>query len=173
MPDRSSAGWLKRWLPLAALAVVALVALVIGTRPTASPTLEERTMAVAAQVRCPVCAGESAAQSQTPPSIEIRHLIRKDLAAGEKPSKILSALVASYGPGILEKPPSTGFDAVVWMAPPVGILLGALGLILAFRRWRPRRQAEPSEEDRSLVARALARERPGGEESSWQQGSIA
>lgn len=127
-------------------------------------------MAVAAEVRCPVCAGESAAQSQTPPSIEIRHLIRKDLSAGERPSKILSTLVAAYGPGILEKPPSNGFDAFVWVAPAVGIALGAVGLLLAFRRWRPRRRVALSDADRTLVERALAMQGHGDDDddSSWR-----
>jgi cytochrome c-type biogenesis protein CcmH len=145
------------WAPWAALAVAAVVALAVGGGAHHRPgTLEQRTLALAAQVRCPVCVGETAAQSQTPASQEIRQQIRTELAAGVKPSVILARLAdGPYGPGILEKPPTRGIDALLWVGPVVAALAGVVGLVLAFRRWRPRSGGGATEADRGLVDGAL------------------
>ncbi len=72
------------------------------------PSLDSRVAHIASLVRCPVCNGETAAQSQAAPSVQIMNEIRTDLQKGESQNQILSSIVASYGPGILEKPPARG-----------------------------------------------------------------
>ena len=91
-----------------AVIIAAVVALVIGATDGSSPhpTMQQRVYNVAGQLRCPVCNGESAAESNTPPSVEMRNQIESWLKAGQSSSQIKSEMVASYGPGILEKPPA-------------------------------------------------------------------
>jgi cytochrome c-type biogenesis protein CcmH len=154
-----------RWAPWVVIVVVATVALAVGSeRPPAPGTLEQRTLAIASEVRCPVCVGETAAGSDTAPSVAIRDEIRQGLVAGEKPTTILAGIVAAYGPGILEKPRTSGVDLLVWVIPVV-VSIGALsGLVLGFVWWQRRRRAGPvaSEEDRRLVAQLLGSvDRPG------------
>jgi cytochrome c-type biogenesis protein CcmH len=138
------------------LAVVA-VALGIGVqRPAPDQTLEQRTLNVAADVRCPVCVGETVAESSAAPSVAIRNEIRADLAAGEKPSAILAGLAVLYGPGILEKPAASGTDLLLWVLPVVATLAAAGGLAAAFVWWGRRRRTLPvSEADLRLVEQAL------------------
>jgi cytochrome c-type biogenesis protein CcmH len=143
------------WL---ALVVVAAVALVIGSQRHTDPTLEQRTTAIAGVVRCPVCVGETAAQSNVPASIEIRATIRRELQAGKSRSAILSGLVTSYGPGILERPPAHGINILLWVLPGVAVALAIAGLVLAFLRWRPGRVSRVSDDDRDVVQRLLGRE---------------
>ncbi len=150
--------FVRRWLPWLVVAVVAAVALTVGSEQAAAPqTLQERTVAVADQVRCPVCVGETVAQSDAAPAVTIRHDIRRELAAGEKPSAILAGIAAIYGPGYLEKPQTSGLDLWLWVLPVAATLAAAAGLAAAFVWWGRRRRADPvaSEADRLLVAGSL------------------
>ena len=144
-----------RWAPWVALGVVVVVALAIGVHRSGHPSIDAETTHIANEVRCPVCQGETAAQSNTPASIQIRDQIHQELVAGESPSHVLDDLVASYGPSILEKPPAHGIGLVVWVAPIIAVVLAVAGLVLAFARWRPRRSLAVTDADRALVDRAL------------------
>lgn len=130
-------GLVRRWGPWTLLLAVAVAVLAVGLQGSgAKPSLDARVQHIASEVRCPVCHGETVAQSQAAPSVEIRNLIRVDVQKGESDSQILASIVASYGPGILEKPQAKGVDLLVWVLPVVGVVLAAAGLLLAFRRWR-------------------------------------
>lgn len=154
----------RRWLPWLLLTAIAVGALVIGThRSTAPANLDARVMHIAGEVRCPVCEGQSAAQSQAAASIQIRDQIRQELVSGESEGQILAGLVQSYGPSILEKPEASGVGLVVWVVPVIALIAGLGGLALAFRRWRARVEAPsvgPSDADRRMVEDAL-RSQPG------------
>ena len=130
----------RRVFWLAAAALVICVALAAGTGlfrgRAVHQSLYQRTMEIAGQYRCPVCAGESAAASDAPAAVEIRHLVGKWLEEGRGPAQIRSYLVADYGPSILEKPPASGLGVLVWVLPALAVVLGAAGLGLAFARWR-------------------------------------
>ncbi|MDQ6784272.1 MAG: cytochrome c-type biogenesis protein CcmH [Actinomycetota bacterium] len=152
----------RRWAPWLVIAVVVIVAGAIGLQRASHPSLDQRTLSVAGQVRCPVCNGQSVAQSDAPPSLAIRSQIRSELAAGQAPAEILAGIANSYGPGILEKPRASGVGLVVWLAPVGAVAAAVVGLILAFRRWRPSAVAGTgaSDTDRALVGEALSAE-PG------------
>lgn len=145
----------RRWGPWAALVVIALAVLIVGVqRSGGQPSVEARTEHIASEVRCPVCNGETVAQSQAAPSVQIRNEIKADLQKGQSEGQILSSLVASYGPGILEKPQAKGVSLLVWVLPVVGVVVGAAGLLAVFRRWRragPAPALSPMD-DRELVA---------------------
>lgn len=152
----------RRWLPWALLVAVAIAALAIGTHRSSTPaSLDSRVTHIASEVRCPVCEGQSAAQSGSAASIQIRDQIRQELSAGESEGQILAGLVRAYGPSILEKPQATGVGLVVWVLPVLALLGGAGGLVIAFRRWRRGMappSSGPSDDDRRLVEEALRSE---------------
>jgi cytochrome c-type biogenesis protein CcmH/NrfF len=127
----------RKWGPWIVLVLIAAVVLGIGLqRDSGKPNMDARVEHIAAQVRCPVCNGETAAQSQAAASVAIRAQIRTDLQNGESQDQILSSLVASYGPSILEKPQAKGIGLLVWVVPVIALLLGAAGVVLVVRRWR-------------------------------------
>jgi cytochrome c-type biogenesis protein CcmH len=148
---------IRRWVPWLVLGAVAVVVLAIGVQRSGHPTLDQETQHIAGEVRCPVCEGQSAAQSDSPASQQIRTQIHQELAAGQRQGQILSGLVAAYGPGILEKPEAQGVGLVVWVVPVIAVILAIAGLGAAFARWRPRQGAEVTDADRALVERALLR----------------
>lgn len=150
----------RRWLPWALLLAVAIAALAVGTHGSSAPaSLDGRVMHIASEVRCPVCEGQSAAQSQSAASLQIRDQIRQELSGGESEGQILAGLVRAYGPSVLEKPQATGVGLLVWVLPVLALLAGAGGLVIAFRRWRSgmaRPSSGLSDDDRRLVDEALA-----------------
>jgi cytochrome c-type biogenesis protein CcmH len=158
------------------LGVVAIAALVVGThRASRHPTVAAETMHIASLVRCPVCQGQSAAQSDAPASVQIRAQIQRELAAGEHQGQILAGLVSAYGPGILEQPEASGINLIVWVVPVVAVVVAIAGLAVAFARWRPRRASvNVSDADRALVEAALGERplpsHPGGPDAAGGDG---
>ena len=149
----------RKWGPWVLLAVAAAVALAFGLpRGAAKPSLDARVQHIAGEVRCPVCHGETAAQSQAGPSVEIRNEIRADLLKGRTNDQILASLVAAYGPGILEKPQAKGIGVLVWVIPVVATVVAGAALLFALRRWR-RRPLPPGDADAAPAEVGLE---PGG-----------
>ena len=103
--------------------------------PAKAASLYQRTLQVAGQYRCPVCAGESVAASEAPRGGQVRGLIQGWLEEGRSQAQIRSYLVDDYGTSILEQPPASGLDVLVWVLP---VVFGAcvLGVVLVFAHWR-------------------------------------
>jgi cytochrome c-type biogenesis protein CcmH len=166
-PARSK-GRILRWGPWALLLIVAVAALAIGVPRHSHPTLQEQTTSIANAVKCPVCSGETAAQSDTAASLNIRLFIRDHLVAGESRSQILAQLSASYGADNLEKPSVKGVDFLLWAVPVLAFLAAVGGLGLVFARWRVWPAVDISDEDRSLVGGAL--DAPAGDDpGAWDE----
>jgi cytochrome c-type biogenesis protein CcmH len=157
LPTRITRAKVVRWLPWAGLLVALVVALGIGASTTAPPrTPEQRVQHITSQLRCPVCQGETVADSNATISQDIRTLVQQRVDAGQSDSAILSYVVHHY-PGTLLKPPASGVGLIVWVLPVLALLAGAGGLFLAFRRWRSRPGIAVSDADRRLVEEALRR----------------
>lgn len=88
------------------------------------------------QLQCPVCEGETVADSPSGLAADMRAVIRTKLVAGESDRQILDAFVASYGDGILSEPPKRGISLGVWIGPLVGVAFGAVLLGVLLRAWR-------------------------------------
>ncbi|MCL1693764.1 MAG: cytochrome c-type biogenesis protein CcmH [Actinomycetia bacterium] len=120
------------WLvvPLIAL-VVLVVALWPGDDTAADP--EARAYSLAISLKCPICAGESLAGSQTDLAKDLRVRIDEEIAAGRTDDEIIASFVESYGEQILLDPPSTGWGVMLW-AVPLGVLVIGVVAIVGLRR---------------------------------------
>ena len=105
-------------------------------------------------MRCPVCSGESVADSNAQVSVQMRGVIRQQLEAGENPDQIKAYFVERYGASILLSPEARGFTLGVWVAPVVALLAG-LAIVLAVLRSWLRRAAPPSAAPAPSLASAL------------------
>src|SRR4029079_16082466 len=65
---------------------------------------EARAQALMAELRCLVCQGQSIADSDAELAADMRDLVRRRIAAGERPSDIRSWLVQRYGSWISFRP---------------------------------------------------------------------
>src|SRR4051812_31503720 len=108
-----------------ALALLSLlIMMILLPAAVAADPLDDQVRAIARELRCPVCAGETVADSNAQISIQMRGLIRQKLEAGETPEQIKAYFVERYGEGILATPPAKGFTLGVWIAPIVALLVG-------------------------------------------------
>ncbi len=125
----------RQAVPLAAAALVALVALlVVGlARPAVAPSRAEQAAQLAGALRCPDCAGLSVAESTSGSASAIRDEIARLLDAGQTPDQVRQHFVARYGDWILLSPPA----AVAWWLPVLVLLAGAVALGAWLARRRP------------------------------------
>jgi cytochrome c-type biogenesis protein CcmH len=130
---RSASGFAVVALLVAACATLVTLALRGGG---GQASLADRTRAVASTVRCPVCRDLSVADSPSTLARQMREQIRRDLAAGATGDEVRNRFVASYGPSVLLRPPRSGIDGTVWLAPLVLAAVGAVGGGALLRRWR-------------------------------------
>lgn len=122
------------------------IALVLFTFTTAfaqdtTPT-DDEVNAIAKQLYCPVCENTPLDVCPTEACRQWRELIRDQLAEGKTEAEIKQYFVANYGARVLSEPPRTGFNWLVYIIPPVLILLGAVMLFNAFRAWTKPKSAE-------------------------------
>lgn len=102
----------------------------------ADPRQEAQAKAMMETLRCLVCQGQSIADSNAELAGDMRALVRRRIAAGERPEAIRAWLVSRYGDWVSYDPPLEGRTALLWTAP---ILLLAAGAWLARGRFRRRR----------------------------------
>ena len=139
-----------------AIAVLALSALAVATFDEGSPrTTDEQVEAIARTLKCPVCDGQSVADSDSASSRAIRAEIARLVEDGRSADEVRAAVAAGFGDEVQLVPPSTGFAGLVWILPVAVLVLAAGGVAAAFARWRQRRRSTPSDADRLLVEQAL------------------
>jgi cytochrome c-type biogenesis protein CcmH len=102
------------------------------------PGQEAAAQALMQTIRCVVCQGQSIADSDADLAGDMRAIVRRKIAAGEKPEAIRAWLIARYGQWVSYKPELTGATWPLWAAPL--LLLGA-GLLVARRSFRRRRRS--------------------------------
>lgn len=153
-PQRQHWWW---WALMGLICVVAIVP-ARGSAPTEGVS-DDRLFAIAAQLKCQQCVGESVADSSSPSAIQFREEIRRQMAKGASDDEILSyfSQPERFDQQVLLNPPSSGFGALVWIVPVV-VFAGAIALLAAtFRRWRLRPDdVEVTDEERERVRAALA-----------------
>jgi cytochrome c-type biogenesis protein CcmH len=150
----------KRWPGWVLLAFVVAGFLAVGAFRASEPATQgDRVDAIASRVACPICDGESVFVSQNSASRAIRNQITELVIDNElSDADIVAFIETRYGAQVLLVPRSTGFDALIWVLPAVGLVCGLAGLTVVFRRWKREADAssDPTDDDRALVASALA-----------------
>ncbi|WP_157217268.1 cytochrome c-type biogenesis protein [Flavisphingomonas formosensis] len=99
------------------------------------PAKEAQAKALMENLRCVVCQGQSIADSDAELAGDMRAMVRRRIAAGEKPEAIRAWMVARYGDWISFRPPVEPLTWPLWAAP---ILFLLVGLWLARGRFRRR-----------------------------------
>ena len=89
---------------------------------------EAKAQALMAELRCLVCQGQSIADSDAELAGDMRDLVRRRIAAGEKPSAIRAWLIERYGTWISYKPTDEPAAWPLWLAP-IGLLLFGAWLV--------------------------------------------
>ena len=86
---------------------------------------EAKAQALMEELRCLVCQGQSIADSDAELAGDMRDLVRRRIAAGEKPAAVRTWLVHRYGSWISFKPTAEPAAWPLWLAPLALLLAGA------------------------------------------------
>jgi cytochrome c-type biogenesis protein CcmH len=136
-----------------ALAALMLVLAVGVTNAHAALSARDRTsyIEVVNDVMCVVC-HEPLAVAQSPEAFQERDYIRQLIAQGKTRTQIEDDLVTQYGPAVLARPPAHGVNVLIYIVPPLVLILGLATLAVFVPRWRRRaRQSEAEHPERAAA----------------------
>lgn len=105
-------------------------------RQLPDPKQEAKAQALMEELRCLVCQGQSIADSDADLAGDMRDLVRRRIAAGEKPADIRAWLIERYGDWISYRPTAEPINWPLWAAPVFLLIFG--GAVAAGRLKRKR-----------------------------------
>jgi cytochrome c-type biogenesis protein CcmH len=121
----------------AIIAAVALLGFFYGNVNAQQPTpSDDEVNVIARQLFCPVCENVPLDVCPTQACAQWRDVIREKLALGWTEDQIKEYFVLQYGDRVLSEPPLRGFNWLVYVLPPLFILIGVYILFRVFRASR-------------------------------------
>jgi cytochrome c-type biogenesis protein CcmH len=117
-----------------------LAAFVLVATVTATPPAEDRAREIGSLIRCPVCQGESIADSPAALAEDMMALVRTRIDQGLSDEQIIDELIASYSGAQLLDPPLSIETAALWLIPAAVL---AIGVAAGARRARGAADQEP------------------------------
>ena len=131
---------MKQRRPLfVALAVAAIVCAIWSAVFLTAPrteTLDARVHDVASQLKCPICQGESVADSPSELAQQMRSVIRQQLQSGKSEQEVIAYFESRYGQQIVWSPPWQGFTLLAWLVPITLLVGGTILLFFILRNWQ-------------------------------------
>ena len=115
--------------------ILAAEAVQAQEQPPQGPS-DNEVNAIAKQLYCPVCENIPLDVCPTQACAQWRELIREKLTAGWSEDEIKTYFVAQYGDRVLAQPPASGLNWLVYIIPPLAIIVGVYILYRALRAWR-------------------------------------
>lgn len=116
------------------------------------PALQARYKALAQELRCLKCQGETIADTQALFAADLRRQVRESLLAGQSDEQIRQFMVDRYGEIILLRPKWSARTAWLWLAPGLFLLGGVLVVwrVLKTRRLLLETDTEPFPDEEIL-----------------------
>jgi len=93
-------------------------------RQLPDPKQEAKAQALMEELRCLVCQGQSIADSDADLAGDMRDLVRRRIAAGDRPEAIRAWLIERYGDWISYRPTAEPIAWPLWAAPIILLLFG-------------------------------------------------
>ena len=115
------------------VAAMVLMAGVLAFMVSTEPATADRVEAIGVQIKCPVCQGESIANSPAQMAQDMMALVAERVDAGATDSEIIDELLSSYSGAVLLDPPASGNTLILWLAPLVVLAIG-IGVIIWWKR---------------------------------------
>jgi cytochrome c-type biogenesis protein CcmH len=111
---------------VAAILVMALgLVFLVSTRPATADRVEE----IGSRIKCPVCQGESIANSPSQMAEDMMDLVAERVSSGVPDQEIIDELLRSYSGAVLLDPPASGSTLALWLAPVVALALGVVVIL--------------------------------------------
>lgn len=120
---------LRRTAKAFAAAVLACMSILAQARPPMQDQeLQDREMALAAQLRCVVCQNQTVAESRAPMAEDMRLEIRSQLEQGRSNDQVIAFFEQRYGAFVRYNPPWKSSTWLLWIGPFL-VALGGLALL--------------------------------------------
>ncbi len=124
------------WALFLGVSVLSLVFSAVSDSPPS--TNSERVSSLAADFACPVCEGQSLAESDVPVAKTIRTTISTMVDDGVSDEEIRRFLVSKFGEDIDYNPTSEGIAGLVWVIPVAAGLIALAGTAFIIFSWLER-----------------------------------
>ncbi len=119
-------------------AIIVCIAWTVFAGVAWAATLDDQTYAIARQLMCPVCSGQTVAESDSALAREMKAIIRQKLQSGETSDQILRYFVGQFGESVLAEPRLGGVSLILYAAPPIALIVGVAVATVFIRRWQRR-----------------------------------
>lgn len=144
---------------LALLACAPAAQAVTPDEMLADPALEARARSLSEGLRCLVCQNQSIDESDADLARDLRILVRERIVAGDSDEEVMGYIVSRYGEFVLLKPRFDLRNALLWGAPFLLLIGGALVVLRAAAKYRPAAGTAPlSEDEQAALEKALGRD---------------
>jgi cytochrome c-type biogenesis protein CcmH len=107
------------------------------------PVLQERYENINRELRCLVCQNQTIADSNATLAQDLRREVRDMIAAGQTDAQIREFMIERYGDFVLYRPRMTAGNFLLWAAPVLLLVIGALVLVRVVRRRAQETDLEP------------------------------
>ncbi|MGB7861017.1 MAG: cytochrome c-type biogenesis protein CcmH [Acidimicrobiia bacterium] len=138
-------------------AIVAMLILLVGLIVT-NPTQADRVASLGSRIKCPVCQGESIANSPAQMARDMMTLVDLRVSEGVSDQVIVDELLASYSGAVLLDPPPSGQTLLLWLAPFAALIVGAVVILW----WKTHPQKSQTPDEGAEVGRPKRRTLVGG-----------
>jgi cytochrome c-type biogenesis protein CcmH len=124
----------------------------------ADPALEARARSLSEELRCLVCQNQSIDESDADLARDLRILVRERITAGDTDEEAMDYIVSRYGEFVLLKPRFGLRNALLWGAPFLLLLGGAIFVFRASRKKQRVQTAKLSKEEQAALDEMLGRD---------------
>ncbi len=130
-----------------------VVGVLVATLRSDSDDPAARELRLSKRIACPVCDGETVAESNAVPAREIRADIARRIGNGESDAAIMDYYRSTRERYILV-PGDSGIGLVAWGLPVIGLFGAGAALMFAIHRWRSDPRLQANDDDAAVVASA-------------------
>jgi cytochrome c-type biogenesis protein CcmH len=120
--------------PVFILFIFIVLASLIIRSSSLSESIDDEVREISYLLMCPICQGQSVAESNSELAKDMRSIIRQKLEAGESKEEIINYFVNRYGESILGYPPVKGVNLLLWILPALAVVIGGIAIGLFLRR---------------------------------------
>ena len=143
---------------------------VVDLREFDNETDRKRYQSFIEDMRCPKCQNQNLAGSNSPIAEDLRDQIYRMIQDDRSDKEIVDYMVERYGEYVLYKPRLSPATLVLWMGPPLLLLVGLITLIWIVRRRRREQLLGAADNDLSADQREhldqLLSERPNHDQET-------
>ncbi len=133
---------IERIFYIIALAVFIFVLLI---PKSIADDIDKEAREISYLLMCPVCEGQTVAESNSQLANQMRAIIREKLQEGKSKDEIIAYFVSRYGETILGAPPAKGVNWLLWTLPAIALLIG--GGIIGLFLYKSKEEGEKAQEE--------------------------